>query len=126
MKRLVIVEDEKDYQDILRHYLEEAGYGVTAFASGEEALASLPRLAPDMVLLDVNLPGMDGYEICRRLRADPAFRRVPIIMITVQSSVAQTVKGLNLGADDYIAKPFDPKEVLARVSALFRQSRGNP
>jgi DNA-binding response OmpR family regulator len=119
-KTVLLVDDEKDYREILRHFLEKGGYRVTAFGSGEEALAALHATAPDVVLLDVGLPGLDGVEVCRRIRADPAFGRVPILMVTVQTGTDDTVAGLSSGADDYVGKPFDPDEVLARIAALLR------
>lgn len=121
-KRILVVEDEDDFRRILQHYLEGAGYEVVFFNNGEEGVKAVPTVSPDMVLLDVNLPGMDGYEVCRQLRSDSRFGHIPIIMITVQSQVGEIVKGLKIGADDYILKPFDPDEVLARITTLFRKS----
>jgi DNA-binding response OmpR family regulator len=119
-KRILVVEDERDNQEILRHYLEKAGYEMKGCVSGEEGFKALPDFLPDLVLLDVNLPGADGYEICRRIRKDARFARLPIIMITVNTKPEETVKGLRLGADDYVGKPFEPKEILARIAALLR------
>ena len=118
-KRILIVEDERDIREVLTHYLEASGFEVFPAESGEEGLKSLPEALPDLILLDVNLPGIDGYEVCRRVRADARWGRTPVIILTVHSGVKDTVAGLRLGADDYIGKPFDPQEVVARVRALL-------
>ncbi|MBI4051112.1 MAG: response regulator [Elusimicrobia bacterium] len=120
----MVVEDEEDFRKILKHYLEGAGYEVVLCSSGEDGVKTFSDAAPDMVLLDVNLPGIDGYEVCRQFRLNRRLAHIPIMMITVQSQVGEIVKGLKMGADDYIVKPFDPEEVLARIAALFRQPKG--
>lgn len=119
-RTLLVIEDELDYRQLLEHSLRRAGYEVRWAVNGAEGLDALKRVRPDMVLLDLNLPDMDGYEVCRRIRSDEQLGRVPIIMVTIQAEMQDAVKGLKSGADDYIHKPFDPEEVLARISALFR------
>jgi DNA-binding response OmpR family regulator len=119
-KKVLLVDDEKDYREILAQTLKRRGYEVAACEDGETALARLPEFAPDIVLLDVNMPGIDGFEVCRRIRSDPKFGTVPILMITVQSGDEDTVQGLSIGADGYLAKPFSSEELLARIGALLR------
>ncbi len=121
-KNLLVVDDERDYRELLAGLLREQGYQVRTAENGADGMKALAESVPDMLLLDLNLPDTDGYALCQRIRADRQFGRLPIIMITVQSEMQQVVKGLKLGADDYILKPFDSAEVLARVTALFRQA----
>jgi len=123
MSRILIVEDDPDIALSLRLKLErDAGYEVEAAGSGPDGLRAALSHPPDLVLLDVNLPGMDGFEICRRLRAEAATAAIPIIMLTARIDEADRVAGLEFGADDYITKPFSPKEALARVRAVLRRS----
>lgn len=123
MTRILIVEDDRDIALSLRLKLErDGGYRVDTVVDGAEGLRAAVDSPPDLVLLDVNLPGMDGFEICRRLRKDPATAAIPIIMLTARIGEADRVAGLDFGADDYITKPFSPKEALARVRALLRRS----
>lgn len=125
MKRILVVEDEADIALSLRYNLErEGGYAVTVAADGERALAEAEKSAPDAVLLDLNLPGMDGLEVCRQLRRRPATSRVPILMITARVGEGERVTGLDEGADDYVTKPFSIKEVLARLRAVLRRTTG--
>lgn len=120
-KKVLIIEDEKDYRALLRHYLEREGYGVTEAPDGKKGLLAISEGRPDLVLLDIVLPGMDGYQVLERIRKDPECGKVPVIIITIQSKVDELAKGLRLGADDYVVKPFNPKEVLARVSGLLKK-----
>jgi DNA-binding response OmpR family regulator len=123
MTRILIVEDDPDIALSLRLKLErDAGYRVESTESGPDGLRAALSHPPDLILLDVNLPGMDGFEICRRLRAEAATAGVPIIMLTARIDEADRVAGLEFGADDYITKPFSPKEALARVRAVLRRS----
>jgi len=123
MTRILIVEDDPDIALSLRLKLErDGGYRVDTAVDGADGLRAALDTPPDLVLLDVNLPGMDGFEICRRMRKDPATAAVPIIMLTARIDETDRVAGLEFGADDYITKPFSPKEALARVRAVLRRS----
>lgn len=116
--RVLIVEDEAKIVELLRLYLEKDGYQVLAASDGPQALGLAEKGKPDLVLLDLNLPGMDGLEVCRRLRAKG---QVPIIMLTARGEEVDRIVGLELGADDYVTKPFSPREVVARVRAVLRR-----
>ncbi len=120
-KTILVVEDEPDFQKLIRHILEQEGYETFMASNGAQGLKVLKERVPDMILLDIRLPDMDGYEICRIIRSNPRHGRVPIIMVTIESEVKNIVRGLKIGADDYIIKPFVPEELLARVKGLFRQ-----
>jgi DNA-binding response OmpR family regulator len=120
---VLVVEDEPDIRDLLAFHLERGGYQVTRAATGPEALRQLRAAPPDLVILDLMLPEMDGLEVCRRLRAEPATAALPVIMLTAKGDEVDRVVGLELGADDYVVKPFSPKEVLARVRAVLRRAR---
>ena len=120
-KRVLVVEDEKDIQDLLQLYLKREGYDVQAARDGEAGLRLASREPFDLILLDLMLPDMDGLEICRTLRSRPKTSQIPIIMITAKAEESDRVVGLEIGADDYITKPFSPREVLARVKAIFRR-----
>jgi DNA-binding response OmpR family regulator len=123
MTRILIVEDDRDIALSLRLKLErDGGYRVDTVVDGIEGLRAAVASPPDLVVLDVNLPGMDGFEICRRLRKNAATAAVPIIMLTARIDETDRVAGLEFGADDYITKPFSPKEALARVRAVLRRS----
>lgn len=121
--RVLIVEDEPDIRDLLAFHLEREGYQVSKSRTGADALRRMRASPPDLVLLDLMLPEMNGLEVCRRLRQDPATTALPIIMLTAKGEEVDRVLGLELGADDYIVKPFSPKEVVARVRAVLRRSR---
>ena len=122
MPRVQIVEDSPDIAELVRHYLTRAGYETTTFSSGRDALIQARQSPPDLVVLDVMLPGMDGMQVCQALRAEPGTANIPIIMLTARGEEADRVRGLELGADDYVTKPFSPKELVARVAALLRRS----
>ena len=117
---VLVVDDEPRYRDVIRFTLEEEGYRVTCAATGEEALAAFRRQDPDLVVLDLMLPGLDGFEVCRRIR-DLSTR--PILILTARGADEDKVKGLRLGADDYVTKPFSADELLARVDAVLRRSQ---
>jgi two-component system, OmpR family, alkaline phosphatase synthesis response regulator PhoP len=119
--RLLVVEDSRDIADLIRHYLERAGHTVESLASGRDVQARVRQAPPDLVVLDVMLPGMDGMLVCQALRADPATAPIPILMLTARGEESDRVRGLELGADDYVTKPFSPKEFVARVGALLRR-----
>lgn len=119
--KVLVIEDDPYICDLLQLYLEKEGYSVILSLDGEEGLANYYDYDPDFVILDVMLPKIDGWELCREIRND---RQVPIIMITGKGESYDKIKGLELGADDYVVKPFDPKEVIARIKAVVR--RTNP
>ncbi len=120
---ILVVDDEPDLLEILEFNLEAAGYEVLTARSAAEALEQDPASA-DLLLLDVMMPGMDGFALARRLRAEPATAALPIVFLTARDSEADVVAGLELGGDDYISKPFSIKEVLARVAAVLRRAQG--
>jgi len=120
-KKILIVEDEKDILHLVKHYLEKEGYRVSTATTGAEGLKLAKSDHPDLLVLDLMLPGMDGLEVCKRLRADQPTAILPIIMLTAKAEESDTVIGLELGADDYVTKPFSPKALVARVKALLRR-----
>ncbi len=120
-KKILIVEDERDILHLVKHYLEKEGYRVSTAATGAEGLTLAKSDHPDLLVLDLMLPGMDGLEVCKRLRADQPTASLPIIMLTAKAEESDTVIGLELGADDYVTKPFSPKALVARVKALLRR-----
>jgi DNA-binding response OmpR family regulator len=120
--RVLIVEDDPDIAGLLAHTLRKAGFEPEIRHTGTDVIARVRRDAPDLILLDLMLPGLDGREICRALRSDPGTAGVPIIMITARADEAERIAGLELGADDYVTKPFSPNEVVARVRALLRRA----
>ena len=120
-KRILVVDDDRNLRKIIQTNLELAGYDVSTAANGEEALRLLDSMQPDLVVLDVMMPLMDGYEVARRIRRHPSNTRVPIIMLTAKSEVEDKLAGFDAGADDYITKPFGPQELLARVKAKIRR-----
>ena len=122
MARVLVVEDSQDIAELIRNYLERAGHGVAVQGSGRDALIAARQSPPDLVVLDVMLPGMDGMQVCQALRSEPSTAAVPILMLTARGEEADRVKGLELGADDYVTKPFSPKELVARVAALLRRT----
>ncbi len=124
--RVLVVEDEPDIRDLLAFHLERDGYQVTRATTGPEALRQLRAAPPDLVILDLMLPELDGLEVCRRLRADPATAALPVIMLTAKGDEVDRVVGLEMGADDYVVKPFSPKEMLARVRAVLRRAHAPP
>jgi two-component system alkaline phosphatase synthesis response regulator PhoP len=120
-RQILVVEDEADIAELIRFQLEKAGFGVTCVRSGERALEAVGRQPPDLVLLDLMLPGMDGLSVCRRLKTAPATRTVPVIMVTARGDERDVVQGLDAGADDYVVKPFSPAVLVARVEAALRR-----
>jgi len=120
--RILIVEDEEPLTMLLRYNLEAEGYDVDTASRGDEADTRLKEKAPDLVVLDWMLPGLSGIELCRRLRARPETRALPIIMLTARGEESEKVRGLATGADDYIVKPFSVPELLARVRGLLRRA----
>jgi len=124
--KILVVEDEAPIQELLQFNLERSKYVVRVVDSGEEALSTAVKLQPSLILLDIMLPGADGLEVCKRLKADPKTARIPIIMLTALCEEADIVTGLELGADDYITKPFSPRVLLARVKAALRRIESVP
>jgi diguanylate cyclase (GGDEF)-like protein len=120
-RRILVVDDDRNLRKIIQTNLELAGYEVSTAANGEEALNMLDSMQPDLIVLDVMMPIMDGYEVARRVRRHPANTHVPIIMLTAKSEVEDKLAGFEAGADDYITKPFGPQELLARVKAKIRR-----
>jgi two-component system response regulator BaeR len=117
-RHILIVEDETKIAQVLKEYLEKAGYSVSYLESGDQVIPFVKKSPPDLILLDIMLPGMDGMEVCRGIRK---FSEVPILMITARTEEFDRILGLELGSDDYICKPFSPREVVARIKAVFRR-----
>jgi two-component system, OmpR family, alkaline phosphatase synthesis response regulator PhoP len=120
-KKILIVEDERDILELVKLYLEKEGFRTVTAVTGAEALKCAKQDKPDLILLDLMLPEIDGLEVCKRLRSSPDTAMLPIIMLTAKAEESDTVIGLELGADDYVTKPFSPKTLVARVKALFRR-----
>ena len=125
-QRILVVDDDREIVRLLRAYLEQAGYQALVAYDGETALHILRRECPDLVLLDLMLPDRDGWDMTRIVRGDPGLASTPIIMLTARVEDHDKILGLELGADDYVAKPFNPREVLARVRAVLRRAQGEP
>jgi two-component system phosphate regulon response regulator PhoB len=125
-KKILVVEDEKDLADLMTYNLKRNGYDVLATDNGNDALEITAKQAPDLVLLDLMLPGIDGTEVARRLRSDSRTAGIPIIMVTAKSEETDVIVGLTLGADDYITKPFSTKILLARVATILRRAESQP
>jgi DNA-binding response OmpR family regulator len=123
-RTVLVIDDEPELRKLLDYNLSKAGYLVLSAAEGQEGIALAKRQLPDLILLDLMMPGLDGLETCKRLRADPATAAVPLIMLTAKGEEGDRVLGLELGADDYVAKPFGVRELVARVKALLRRSEG--
>jgi DNA-binding response OmpR family regulator len=126
MTRILVVEDDRDIGNLVSRYLEKADYVVELLSSGREALRALAERPPDLLILDLMLPQVDGLEICRATRANAQTAAIPIIMLTARAEEAERIVGLELGADDYMAKPFSPSELVARVRALLRRAHRQP
>jgi DNA-binding response OmpR family regulator len=123
-KNILVVEDEKDIIEVLRYYLEKENFRVHIARDGFAALELASRVIPSLILLDLMLPQLDGIEVCKRLKADERLREIPIIMLTAKAEEADKIKGLELGADDYVTKPFSAKELVARIKAQLRRREG--
>jgi two-component system alkaline phosphatase synthesis response regulator PhoP len=123
MKRhkIVVIEDEPDILEVLEYNLEREGFRLISCRDGEDGLRAVGKEGPALVLLDLMLPGLDGIEVCRAIRSDPVTAHIPIIMVTAKGEESEIVLGLGVGADDYIVKPFSPKELVARVKAVLRR-----
>lgn len=125
-KKILIVEDEQDILQLVKHYLEKEGFRAIPAMNGIEALKKVKEDKPDLVVLDLMLPEMDGLEVCKRLRSVPDTAMLPILMLTAKAEESDTIVGLELGADDYVTKPFSPKALVARVKALLRRVERAP
>jgi two-component system alkaline phosphatase synthesis response regulator PhoP len=122
--RILFVEDETNLRNSLSFILEREGFEVMCAATGEEALAAISHPRPDLILLDINLPGIDGFEVCNRLRRQPATAAIPIMLLSARTAVEDLVAGLERYADDYVTKPFQPRVLVARINALLRRRAG--
>ncbi len=120
--RILVVEDDPDIAELVEHHLSRAGFSTNVVGTGTDALEQIRQL-PDLVVLDLMLPGLSGFEICRMMRSDPKTAAVPIIMLTARAEEEDRVKGLELGADDYVTKPFSPRELVARLRAVLRRTQ---
>jgi two-component system, OmpR family, alkaline phosphatase synthesis response regulator PhoP len=123
MSRVLVVEDDKDIADLIVHYLQKAGHVADKVGSGALVMPRVASAPPDAIILDLMLPGMDGMKVCEALRREPATAAIPIIMLTARGEEGDRIAGLELGADDYVTKPFSPKELVARVAALLRRTQ---
>ncbi len=123
-KRVFVIDDEQDIREIIRINLADEGYLVNTYPSAEEAMKVLGTVPPDLIVLDIMMPGMDGFEFCRRVRSSDETRGIPIIFLSAKSDEIDKVLGLELGGDDYITKPFSVKELKSRVKAIFRRAAG--
>jgi len=121
--RILIVEDDPDIVELVAYNLDEEGYETLSALDGQQGIASARQHRPDLIILDIMLPECDGFEVCRTLKADPATAQIPILILSAKSQETDKVVGLELGADDYVTKPFSPRELIARVRAILRRSR---
>ena len=119
--KIVVIEDEVDILEVINYNLSKEGFDVCSALDGEEGLALIKKEVPDLVLLDLMLPGLDGIEICRKLKTDYSTRSIPIIMVTAKGEESDIVLGLGMGADDYMVKPFRPRELIARIRSVLRR-----
>jgi two-component system phosphate regulon response regulator PhoB len=125
-EKILIVDDEEDILRLVDYNLAKEGYMTSSVTSGEQALIEARASIPDLIILDLMLPGVDGLNVCRIIRSDPATKAIPIIMLTAKGEESDIVTGLELGADDYITKPFSPKVLVARVRAVLRREKTEP
>lgn len=123
---ILVIDDERDLQELVRYNLEKEGYDVIVASDGRTGLDIALRHRPDLIVLDLMMPGIDGLEVCRRLRTDDRGKRVAVIMLTAKATEADRVVGLELGADDYVVKPFSPRELVARIKAVLRRTSAEP
>ena len=121
-RRILIVEDEKDIQELIKLHLEKAGFSTSLAGDGEEAFRKIQQLPPALIVLDLMMPGMDGKELAKLLKARPETKEIPIVMLTAKSEEVDRIVGFELGADDYIPKPFSPRELVLRVQAVLKRT----
>lgn len=126
MKRILIIEDDRPTSELIRDAMEHEGFDVVVVGDGNSGLAQVRKTPPDLLLLDLMLPKLSGLEVCKQIRNDPDLNRLPILMLTSRGDESDRVVGLELGADDYVVKPFSPRELLARVRALLRRAEPSP
>jgi DNA-binding response OmpR family regulator len=126
MTRVLVVEDDRDIAELVERYLQKAGFAIELLSSGRDALKAIADRTPDLLILDLMLPHVDGLEICRAVRSEPRTAAIPIIMLTARADESERIVGLEIGADDYVAKPFSPNELVARVRALLRRTQRQP
>jgi len=122
MKKILVVDDEKDLLNLVKRILTREGFEVITASDGKEGLQKVYNEAPDLMILDINMPLMNGWAVCQKIREDPLYRHLPIMMLTVRRTKADQLKGLDLGGDEYMTKPFDPSELLARVKTLLQRA----
>ena len=122
-EKILVVDDEQDLVKLIRYHLEKEGYKVLSAFNGEDALFLTRKERPELIILDLMLPGIDGLEVCRKLKADPELAKIAIVMLTARGEEVDITVGLKLGADDYVTKPFSPKELLARIQAVLRRTK---
>ncbi|MFO0752818.1 MAG: response regulator [Thermodesulfovibrionales bacterium] len=122
MKRILVIDDEADIVELVRYNLEKEGYSVESAPEGESALRKVKGGRYDLLVLDLMLPGIHGLDLCRTIRSDPSLSRVPIVMLTAKGEEVDRIVGLEMGADDYLAKPFSPRELVARIKAVLRRT----
>lgn len=122
-QKILIVDDEMDALLALKVALETEGYSIAEAKDGYEAIDKVHSEIPDVILLDLMIPGIDGFEVCRQLKSDPMYRHIPIIMLTARGEIDDKVEGIELGADDYVTKPFNLKELKARIKMILRRSQ---
>lgn len=125
-ERILVVDDEPDILELVQYNLKKDNYDVVSVMSGEEALARVQSSPPDLVVLDLMLPGIDGLEVCKQLKQEPRTATIPLIMLSARGEEADVVAGLELGADDYLTKPFSPRVLLARIKAVLRRRHNIP
>jgi len=123
---IVVIDDEEDIRELIQYNLAKEGFTVSCAVSGEEGVALVERVKPDLLILDLMLPGIDGLEVCRRLKSDPKLKSIPIVMVSARGEEPDVVSGLELGADDYVSKPFSPKVLVARVRSVLRRGKAAP
>ena len=121
-EKILIVDDEEDYLNLLRLILAPEGYEIKTACDGEDALRQLDGFQPDLMILDVNMPRLDGHGVCKKVRENTRLKKLPIIMLTVRSSEDEEVRGIENGSDDYITKPFEPTALVARVKTVLRRA----
>ncbi|MBU2567540.1 MAG: response regulator [Elusimicrobia bacterium] len=121
-KKILVVDDEEDYLNLAKTILEPEGYSVITASDGLIGMEKLSLEKPDLLILDINMPEINGFNVCEKIRASGEFKRIPIIMLTVRRKEEDKIKGLETGADDYITKPFHPRELISRVRTVLRRS----
>lgn len=121
-RKILVVDDESDYRNLVKIALPKSDYEIIEASNGKKALEEIYKSIPDLILLDLNMPVMDGYAVCRKIRSDTVCRHIPVIMLTVKKTPASQSKGLDIGADDYIIKPFNSEELHARIKSVLHRS----